>query len=74
MNSLMWTGVVVLCFVLLLIFIIASSVKKASFRRMQRERYRKMTGKAVGKVLNRRMIKTNARSTSGMTKWGYPMR
>lgn len=74
MNSLMWTGVVVLCFVLLLIFIIASSVKKAAFRRMQRERYRKMTGKAVGKVLNRRMIKTNARSTSGMTKWGYPMR
>lgn len=49
MNSLMWTGVVVLCFVLLLIFIIASSVKKAAFRRMQRERYRKMTGKAVFK-------------------------
>ena len=63
MNSLMWTGVVVLCFVLLLIFIIASSVKKAAFRRMQRERYRKMTGKAVGKVLNRRMIKTNVRNT-----------
>ena len=63
MTSLMWMGVVVLCFALLLIFIIGSSIKNAAVRKAKRERYLKMTGRAEGKVLERRMVKTNVHNT-----------
>ncbi len=63
MSVLMWTGVLVLSFVLLLIFIIASSVKNSAIRKKKREHYAKMTGRAEGKVLSWRMVKTNVRNT-----------
>ena len=63
MKGLMWIGVLVLSFVLIIIFVIASSVKNAAIRKKQRERYAKMTGRAVGTVLERRMVKTNVRNT-----------
>lgn len=63
MTSLMWMGVVVLCFALLLIFIIGSSIKNAAVRKAKRERYLKMTGRAEGRVLERRMVKKNVHNT-----------
>ncbi len=63
MNGFMWLGITVLSFVLIIIFVIVSSAKKAAFRKMERERYAKMTGRATGKVLERRMVKKNVRHT-----------
>ena len=59
----MWTGILILSFVLMLIFIIGSSVKRSASRKIERERYAKMTGIADGKVLERRMVKKNVRTT-----------
>ena len=59
----MWTGILILSFVLMLIFIIGSSVKRSASRKIERERYAKMTGVADGKVLERRMVKKNIRTT-----------
>ena len=59
----MWTGILILSFVLMLIFIIGSSVKRSASRKIERERYAKMTGVADGKVLERRMVKKNVRTT-----------
>lgn len=59
----MWTGIIILSFVLMLIFIIGSSVKRSASRKIERERYAKMTGVADGKVLERRMVKKNIRTT-----------
>ena len=47
----------------MLIFIIGSSVKRSASRKIERERYAKMTGVADGKVLERRMVKKNIRTT-----------
>jgi len=63
MNALMWTGILILSFVLMLIFIIGSSVRRAARRKRERERYSKMTAVADGKVLERRMVKKNIRTT-----------
>ena len=59
----MWTGILILSFVLMLIFIIGSSVKRSASRKIERERYAKMTGIADGKVLERKMVKKNVRTT-----------
>lgn len=59
----MWTGILILSFVLMLIFIIGSSVKRSASRKIERERYAKMTGVADGKVLERRMVKKNILTT-----------
>ena len=59
----MWVGILILSFVLMLIFIIGSSVKRSASRKIERERYAKMTGIADGKVLERRMVKKNVRTT-----------
>ena len=59
----MWTGILILSFVLMLIFIVGSSVKRSALRKIERERYAKMTGIADGKVLERRMVKKNVRTT-----------
>ena len=59
----MWTGILILSFVLMLIFIIGSSVKRSASRKIERERYAKMTGVADGKVLERRMVKKNIRTS-----------
>ena len=47
----------------MLIFIIGSSVKRSASRKIERERYAKMTGVADGKVLERRIVKKNIRTT-----------
>ena len=47
----------------MLIFIIGSSVKRSASRKIERERYAKMTGVAFGTVLSRRMVKKNIRTT-----------
>ena len=47
----------------MLIFIIGSSVKRSASRKIERERYAKMTSVADGKVLERRMVKKNVRTT-----------
>ena len=47
----------------MLIFIIGSSVNRSASRKIERERYAKMTGVADGKVLERRMVKKNIRTT-----------
>ena len=62
-NMYMWIGVLVLSLLLIIIFVIASSAKNAAKRKSIRERYAKMTGVADGKVLERRMVKKNIRTT-----------
>ena len=63
MNMFLWVGVLVLSVVLIILFAVVSSVKSAARRKIERERYAKMTGVAVGTVLSRRMVKKNVRNT-----------
>ena len=63
MKGLFGPGILVLCFGLMLFFIIVSSVKRAARRREERKYYSKMTATAAGKVLERRMVKKNVRTT-----------
>lgn len=64
MDKLIWLGVLILCPVLIIIFAVSSSIKRAAVKKAQRERYAKMTSTATGKVLDRRMVKKNFRTTS----------
>ena len=63
MNMFLWVGVLVLSCALIILFAIVSSVKRAARRKIERERYAKMTGIAMGTVLSRRMVKKNVRHT-----------
>ena len=52
MDKRIWLVICVAMFVLMIVMIIGSSIKSAAKRKIELERYKKMTGRAEGKILS----------------------